>query len=276
MSKLAVIFALLALPMAAVATDCHYSAPREANVDAVGLRNLLLKIGAADLDIQGVPGSRQIEVRGTACASDAALLKDLQINARRNGAGAAVVVTDDRTFQTGGLFGSSYAYLKLQVRVPSALTVGVESGSGDVTAQQLASLDYTTGSGDLTASGIAGVLALQLGSGDVDARQVGSVDLRGTGSGDVKVDGVSGDARTGRSGSGDLHFSHVGGSVSVGATGSGDILLSHVARNVEVGSTGSGDVTANDIGGDFSVRATGSGDIHHSGVKGKISVPSND
>ena len=273
MRKLAVVSLLLALPLAANAAECRFSAARDVNLNAVGLHNLVVKLGAADLDIQGVTGLTRVEVRGTACASKASLLGNLQVAAKRDGVGAAIVVPSHDEFFIGGLFGSRYAYLKLQVRVPTALAVSVESGSGDVQAQQLASLNFATGSGDLTASAIAGALTLKLGSGDVHAKQVGSVDLRSTGSGDVKVDGVSGDVRTGHSGSGDLNFRHVGGSVSVGSTGSGDITLGHIGHNVEVGSTGSGDVTANDVGGDFSVRATGSGDIQHTGVKGKVSVP---
>jgi DUF4097 and DUF4098 domain-containing protein YvlB len=276
MRKLAAIFTLLALPLAAAANECRYSAPRDANLDAAGLRHVLLKIGSADLDIPGVSGLTRVEVRGKACASDEAALKDLQVGASRRGDGAAVVVPGERALRIGGLFGAGYAYLILQVRVPATLAVSVQSGSGDVKAAQLAALDFSTGSGDLTATDIAGALVLRSGSGDVDARQVGSVDLRSTGSGDIKVDTVKGDVRSGQSGSGDLSFSHVGGAVSVEATGSGDIRLQHVARNAEVGSTGSGDVTASDIGGDFTVRATGSGEIRHDGVKGKVSVPAND
>ena len=135
MRKLAFVLLVLALPVAAHAADCRYSAPRDANLDAIGLQNLVLKLGASDLDIQGVAGLNQVQVRGTACASTAAALESLQVGAKRDGASAAVVVPNDHGFNIGSLFGSRYAYLKLQVRVPATLAIRIESGSADVKAQ---------------------------------------------------------------------------------------------------------------------------------------------
>lgn len=265
---------LLLLPsLAAAATPCQFSAPRNTDIDAAGLKSLSLTLGSADMDIRSVPGLTRIEVRGTACASDAAWLKDLQVTSDHVGERASVQARNNHDGMNSGLFGSSYAYLKLQVRVPASLAIGIDSGSGDVQAANLASLDFDSGSGDLVATDIAGMLSLKLGSADAKASRVGSVDLRQTGSGDVGVDGVKGNVHAGRSGSGDLAFSNVGGTVDIGHTGSGDITLEHVGRDVKVGSTGSGDVDANDVGGNFTVAASGSGDIHHAGVKGTVSVP---
>jgi len=273
--KIIIALLLTTLPLAAGAAECRYSAPRNAEIDAAGLNSLLLKLGSTDMDIQSVPNLNKVEVRGTACASDASWLKDLQIGAKRDGDHAAVIAQNNRN-NTFSLFGSSYAYLKLQVRVPASLAISVDSGSGDVNASNLASLDFNSGSGDLVADHITGLLALKLGSADAQARQVGSVDLHETGSGDVRVDGVQGDVQADHSGSGDLTFSNVGGSVNVGATGSGDITLKNIGRDAKVGSTGSGDVNVNGVGGNFSVGAAGSGDVHYKNVKGKVSVPKGD
>lgn len=266
---------LIAFAACAAAAECRYSAPRNADIDAAGLHDLIVKNGSADLDIEGVQGLNRVEVRGTACASDQSWLKNLQLGSSRRGehAAIAVVSNDIHTFQ---LFGISYAYLKLHVRVPASLAIIVDSGSGDTQARALASLDYDSGSGDLIADNIAGALKLQLGSADVRVNQVGSVNLRGTGSGNVRVDGVTGDVQADHAGSGDLAFSGVRGGVQIGSTGSGDIILRDIGRDVEVGRTGSGDVTANDVGGNFTVRATGSGDVNYHGVKGKVSVPHSD
>ena len=255
--------------------DCRYSAPRNADIDAAGLHSLLLRLGSSDLEIRGAPGLTRIEVRGTACASKQEWLKDLQVHTDRSGDQAIVDTEHHTSTSIFNLFGDTYAYLKLQVRVPQALAVKIDSGSGDMQANGLASLDVETGSGDLVADGIAGALTLQLGSGDVRADRVGSVELRGTGSGDVRVSGVQGDVRADHSGSGDLDFSDVRGSVRVGSTGSGDVSFTDIGRDAEVGSTGSGDVMANGVGGNFTVRATGSGDVRYHGVKGKVSVPDN-
>lgn len=276
MRRIILAFLLIALPVAASAEECKFTAPRNADLDAAGLKSLLLTLGSTDLDIRSTPGLTKIEVRGTACASDASKLKDLQIDARRSGDQATVNTGQHDEYMNIGLFGSSYAYIKLQVRLPASLAVSVDSGSGDVNAANLASLDFDSGSGDLIADHIAGLLSLKLGSADAKARQVGRVELKGSGSGDVHVTGVQGDVHADHSGSGDLGFDNVTGSVTIGATGSGDISLHHIGRDVEVGSTGSGDVSADDVGGNFSVHSTGSGDIKHSDVKGKVNVPKGD
>ncbi|KRE92514.1 hypothetical protein ASG87_00960 [Frateuria sp. Soil773] len=272
--KILAVLLLTATPLAAFAAmPCKYSEPRNADIDAAGLKRLQMRLGSSDLEIQGVPGLSKVEVRGTACASEAARLKNLQIDTGHSG-DQATVDAENRDDGSGfSLFGSDYAYLKLHVRVPAAMAVDVGSGSGDARADGLASLDFHSGSGDLVANRIDGALALQLGSADVKASQVGSVKLRGTGSGDVRIDGVRGDVEAGNSGSGDLSFSNVDGSVSVGHTGSGDITLRRIGRDVEIGGTGSGDVDADGIGGNLRVRSTGSGEVDYRNVKGKVDVP---
>src|SRR5581483_355097 len=267
---------LFVLATAASAEECRYSVPRNADINAAGLHSLMMRLGSSDLEIRGVAGLNRIEVRGTACASKQDWLKELQITTGRSGDQATVDAEHHTDTSIFNLFGDNYAYLKLQVRVPQALAVKIDSGSGDMQASGLASPDVETGSGDLIADGIAGPLVLQLGSGDVRASHVGSVNLRGTGSGDVHVDGVQGDVQADHSGSGDLNFSNVRGSVRVGSTGSGDVSFSDIGRDAEVGSTGSGDVTANGVGGNFTVRATGSGDVRYHDVKGNVSVPNRD
>jgi hypothetical protein len=277
MRKITTAFLLLMLPLAAIAEmPCKFTAARNADIDAASLKSVLLTLGSSDLDIQSVPGLNKIEVRGTACASEEAWLKDLQIASNRSGDRATVDVKNDHNSITISLFGSSYAYLKLQVRVPAPLAVSVDSGSGDVNASNLASLDFDSGSGDLNADHITGALSLRLGSADAKVRQVGSVHLHESGSGDVQVDGVQGDVKADESGSGDLSFRNVSGSVVVGETGSGDVILAHIGRDAEIGSTGSGDVNADGIGGNFTVRDSNSGDVVYNNVKGKVSVPKND
>lgn len=267
---------LLAFASVAGAEECRFSAPRNADIDAAGLHSLLLRLGSSDLDIRGVQGLNKIEVRGTACASDKSWLDDLRISTGRSGDRATVDAEHRTNTSIFNLFGSSYAYMKLQVRVPASLAVQVRTGSGDVQANALGSLDFESGSGDLIADHIQGALELQLGSADVRASDLGSVTLHGTGSGDVHVSNVRGDARADHSGSGDLDFSNVQGSVRVGSTGSGDVTMSDIGRDAEVGSTGSGDVTANGVGGNFTVRSTGSGDVRYHDVKGKVDVPNRD
>lgn len=306
---------MLALSFGATAAEqCRYSAPRNAEIDAAGLKQLSLRIGPDDLSVQGEPGLTKIVVRGTACASNEKWLQDVQLDAARSGDTARVATRDGRHTNFMSLFGGSYAYLKLDVRVPQALAVKLDQGSGDAHFGNVAALDADLGSGDLDVSGVGGGFTLDMGSGDVKARDVGAFNLTSLGSGDVGVDGVRGDARVGDIGSGDLTLSNVkrdlsidsigsgdvkitgvGGSVRIRGISSGDIVVRNVTGNVNVGSISSGDVSieqaggnvhadslgsgdfgANGVGGDFSVGSIGSGDVRHHGVKGKVSVPRGD
>jgi hypothetical protein len=269
--------ALIIAAGSAGAAPCRYSAPRNVNLDAAALTSLLVNLGATDAHVRGVAGLSEIQVRGTACASSPQWLDDLKIDTSRSGPEATVTVRTGHHDEIFGLFGfSRYAYMQLSVSVPPQLAVLLRSGSGDVVAGSLQSLDFHSGSGDLKAYQIAGALALQLSSADVDAHGVGSVELRGTGSGDVTVSDVRGDVRAAAAGSGDLHFSDVRGGVSVGSIGSGDLRLENIGGNIQVDSIGSGDLVADDVTGNLQVGATGSGDVTYHGVKGTVHVPGND
>ena len=271
MRRLLVCLALLLLPALAAAGPCPHEALRTLDLDAAGLRQARFMLGAADLEVVGVPGLARIEVRGRACASDPKALAGMTLASQRQG--DTVVVTAKMQSSVSGWFFWDRRSFTLSVRVPAALALAVDTGSGDVDAQQVAALDVTSGSGDLSARGIAGAVGLRLGSGDAQLTDIGSLNLRGTGSGDVHARHVHGDVRAGHSGSGDLGFEDVGGSVEVAGTGSGDISARDVHGSVHVGATGSGDVAVSGVGGNLTVGATGSGDIHYRDVKGAISVP---
>ncbi|HET7562765.1 MAG TPA: DUF4097 family beta strand repeat-containing protein [Rhodanobacteraceae bacterium] len=309
------VVSLLGVSLTAAAADsCKFSAPRNAELDAAGLKSLLVQIGPDDLVLHGEPGASKVVVRGTACASSQDRLQNVKLEAVRHGDTASVIAHADEHGIHISLFGGSYAYLKLDVSVPQTLAVKLQEGSGDAHASKLAALDATVGSGDLKVDGIAGQLGLRVGSGDVEASDVGSLNVSAVGSGDVSVDGVHGDAQVGSIGSGDFGVSNVkgnatlgslasgdaklatvGGSVSVqsvgsgdlqilgvtgnvsvGSVASGDIEVKQVGGNVHAGSVGSGDFNVNGVAGDLSVGSVGSGDVSHHGVKGKVSVPRDD
>lgn len=305
---------LLAISCAATATECRYSAPRNAEIDAAGLKTLAVVIGPDELNIHSDPAATRIVVQGTACASSPERLKDLAIATARHGDAASVVAHDGDHGVHIVFFSASYAYLKLDVSVPQSLAVKLQEGSGDAQASKLAALDAVVGSGDLKVHGIAGQLALQVGSGDVEARDVGSLNVSAVASGDASVAGVHGDVQVGSVGSGDFAASDVKGNatlgglssgdakltsvggnvevksvgsgdfgatgvtgnVSIGALASGDVRLGQIGGNVHVASVGSGDFNVNGVAGDFTVDAIGSGDVGHTGVKGKVSLPKTD
>jgi hypothetical protein len=270
MRRFLFLFALV--PSLAFADECRFTAQRDFDVDAAGLKTLAIALESHDVVVEGVSGLTKIEVRGRACASDEAWLASLTVEQQRNGDALALVLQQKRS-PGWSWFNASYAYLELHVRVPAPLELGIRGTSGDARVRGVAALDFDTRSGDLEANAIAGALTLEVSSGDVSGADIGRVDVRSTSSGDIKLRDVRGDVKVTRSGSGDLRFDNVGGNVEIGDVGSGDVSISGVERNVAVDSIGSGDLRASDIGGDFSVRASGSGDVHHRGVRGSVSVP---
>lgn len=263
------------LPSLAFADDpCAFSAQRDFDVDAAGIETLVLALESDDVEVEGVAGLERIEVRGRACASSEPWLAELTVEQQRSG--ASLALTTRQRPSEFRLFGSSYAYIDLKLRVPDRLTLGIRGTSGDALVKGVAALDFDTSSGDLVANAIAGSIGVVTSSGDVHGRGFGSVDIRSTASGDIDLRDVRGDVTVAQSGSGDLAFDQVGGGVDIGSVGSGDVTVRHVDRDVVVGSVGSGDVEVSDIGGDLRVNSTGSGTVTHSGVRGSVSVPQDD
>jgi hypothetical protein len=261
--------AVLALVPAFAHAECRYSADRNFDVPASGLRTLAFDLGSSDVVVEGTPGLATIEVRGRACASDASWLDQLTVD--QHGDGDRVTITPHEGH--GIHFG--YAYVDLRVRVPASLAIVTKGDSGDVEARNVASLDFDTSSGDLVADHVAGKLGAEVSSGDIRASDIGDVEIRRTSSGDITLRDVHGPASIARSGSGDLHLDSVA-SVSIGHVGSGDVRISDASSDVTIESIGSGDITVSGVGGDFRVGSRGSGDVTHRNVRGKVSVPRDD
>ncbi len=257
---------------ALASSPCSYSADRNLDIDPAGLQALVFKLGSSDIKVRGVAGLNRIEVHGRACASEENRLAGLTVDQSRIG-DRVTVTPNQASHQSFSLFGSNYAYIDLEVRVPASLAVEVKTNSGDADIADVAALDFDGHSGDLIVHHVSGSLAVEVHSGDVKADDLGSLDVRRAGSGDVRARNVHGEVKVGHMGSGDLVFDDVAKSVHVESVGSGDVSVNHAGGDVVIGSVGSGDVNASNIGGDFAVKSAGSGDIHHHGVKGKVSVP---
>lgn len=253
---LAALLAVAPLP-ALAANECKYEAPRNLTADLAGVRGVQISLHAEDLHLTGSTSAGQtLTLKGRACASEQAMLDDLQVEQRREGDQLIIEVARHRGMHIN-LFGSSYSSLELNVDLPASMPVSLAVGSGDADVSGLQQLDAQVGSGDLNVKQIAGRFAASVGSGDIDARDVGSLSLGSVGSGDARVTGVRGDAK-------------------VGSIGSGDVTLKQVSGSVHVDTIGSGDLEVHDVGGDLSLGAKGSGDVDYSGVKGKVSVPRDD
>jgi hypothetical protein len=263
---------LMLVGTGAVANECAYQEPRNLDIDAAGLHTLEAKLGSSDLRAEGVAGLNKIEVRARACASEKSRLAGLTLDQTRV-SDTVTLTTHQADQQNFSTFGSNYAYIDLEVRMPQSLALRVRSNSGDSDLKNLSSLDFSSHSGDLIVHHVDGAVVVDVHSGDVKADGVGSLDVQHSGSGDIQAENVKGEVHVGRVGSGDLTFTSVGKGVHVESVGSGDVIVHGAGGTVVVDSIGSGDVSASDVGGDLIVKSAGSGDVHHSGVKGKVSIP---
>lgn len=244
---------VLLLPLAALADECKYEAPRNLTLDLAGVRTVQVELHSHELHLTGTEGANGGSVTGRACASDPKLLDDLVVTQRREG-DRLIVEAGARNHASFTFFGHTYTDLKLNLQLPAQMPVQLNVGSGDAWATGMRNLQSQIGSGDVHISKISGAFSASMGSGDLDVNDVGSLNIGSIGSGDIKVHGVSGDAH-------------------VGSIGSGDVTIAQVGGSVRVDTLGSGDLRVRDVRGDFTVGAKGSGDISHSGVQGKVNVP---
>lgn len=271
-----VVCSILVLSACAVhAAECKFTAQRNLDINPAGLHSLILQLGSSDAHVRGVAGLTRIEVRGKACASEEGRLAGLVLEQSRKD-DTLTVAPHQADEQTFSWFGSSYAYIDLEVRLPATLALAIDTHSGDANVADVAALDFSTHSGDLLLDHVSGNVVLQSHSGDVRARDIGNLTLRRTGSGDVNADQVHGAIDVGHVGSGDLAFSDVEKGVHVDSVGSGDVSVNRAGGDVTIDSIGSGDIRVNGVGGNFTVKSAGSSDIEHHNVKGKVDVPTRD
>lgn len=269
---------LVAVAGAACADDCAFTAKRDLDLPAAGLRQLKLQTQAGDLRIVGVAGQSTVEVRGKACAATAELLDKLQLQHASSGDRLDVNTTmpDEQSFK---LFGSSYAYIDLELRMPQALALDLSDSSGDVDIVDAGTVEVTDSSGDLKIRDPRGDVRIRDTSGDIEIDQAqGNVTIASDSSGDIEIDGVRRDVVVEDDSSGDVEIEKVSGNARVGRDSSGDIRFRGIGGNAEVGSDSSGSIYADAIKGDFSVgsKSGGRSGIEHSDVGGKVTLPDYD
>ncbi|MDP9317628.1 MAG: DUF4097 domain-containing protein [Actinomycetota bacterium] len=182
--------------------------------------------------------------------------KDLIANARveQHGTKISVIMPKNK----GGFFGRK-GQVRAKIAIPheSNLKIdtgsadleargrfaqaNVNSGSGDIEIEQIASGDLKAGSGDVDVENVVASVKVKTGSGDVKLGPIGGSGDIMAGSGDVVLDAVEGSLKV-KTGSGDVVLK--AGGVRVDAmAGSGDLLIQHVNRGEVLAKTGSGDVT---------------------------------
>lgn len=279
MTRTLTALALLLAAGTAAAEDCEFTAQRNLELPQEAATRLNLLTRAGDLRITGVAGGKQIELRGKACASSAEALTKLNLVHSRDGSTLNVSTSAPEQNDGFKLFGSNYAYIDLEVRMPQGLLLDLDDSSGDIEIVDAGAIDLRDSSGDIDIRGARGEVQISDSSGDIELDQAdGNVTVRSDSSGDIRITGVRRDVRVEEDSSGDIRISDVTGSARVDHDSSGDIRFKHIGGNAEVGSDSSGSVSADDIKGDFSVREKSGGGsaIEHSDVGGKVSLPAND
>lgn len=240
----------------AMADNCSYSRDINFDVAVQGLERLGIDVGAGELSVTGASQSDMISVRAVACADSQSKLDDLDITQDRRGDRLDITSeTGDSDWDSVTWFGSSYAYIDVNIAIPAGLIIELDDGSGDINLTDVSGdFSIEDGSGGIEITRVTGNLRINDGSGDIQVEDVtGSVRVE-DGSGDMTLYRISGDVHVLGDGSGDIRIETVGGNVTIEDDGSGDIRVRNVAGSFETGDTGSGDVDYSDVRGRVDVR----------------------
>lgn len=149
--------------------------------------------------------------------------------------------------------------LALRMTVPTSSRLSAEISSADLVATgRFGVSEISTGSGDVSIAAIDGDARVTSGSGDITIAAVhGNSQIR-AGSGDVRVDVAAGSIHVG-TGSGDIVAGRVDADF-VGKSGSGDVRVDDARGSVRMGS-GSGNLRVGRIGAGQVSAKTASGDV---------------
>ena len=229
------IFGMFAASLAA-AGEPDYSEVRELTENASGASQFSIDTGAGSLSIEGVDGLDAIEVTATVGMDGVKdeekareiVEKNLELKLERRG---------DRVYLTTdfdhGLWGMGReAWVKLEIRMPSALDLYVDDGSGSIQINNVrASVKVDDGSGSIKIRGV-GALEIDDGSGSIQVEDAdGDVDII-DGSGSIRVTNVKGSVIV-DDGSGSITVEDVTEDVRIEDAGSGSVNVANVAGSVE-------------------------------------------
>ena len=249
----ALLIALAALiANAAHGADCQEFAERTALQPAAGIERVVVIGRAGFLHIEGRDGTTEIRATGRACAPIEELLVGIRLSASRSGSTVTIEASVPR--QESSTFASA-PRLDFTVTLPAGMAVDVADTAGDLEISNI---------GTARVIGTAGRIGIREIKGNLIVRNA---------SGEIAVDGVTGDVRVPSHSSGNLSIEHVGGSVAIGQDGSGSIEVRNVKRNVVIASDSSGAVVVTDVGGDFTLRSQDRGSVRYERVAGRVSVP---
>lgn len=267
-----------AFSASAYADDCAFNARRDLDLPAAGLSRLSLQTQAGDLRIVGVAGLATVELRGRACAASAEQLEKLQLQHRGSGDRLEVSTTAPDESEVK-LFGTNYAYIDLEVRMPQTLALELSDSSGNIRITDAGAIELTDSSGDIVIRDPRGDLRIRDTSGDIEIDEAqGNVVVTSDSSGDIGIEGARLDVTVESDSSGDIGIGKVSGSVRVGRDSSGDIRMRSIGGDAEVGIDSSGSIHADGVKGNFTVgsKSGGRSGIEYSDIGGKVSLPDHD
>lgn len=226
--SLAGAFAMLLLPVVVLADVCSYQEQIAFSVPSTNIALLDVSAGAGTLNVSSSPSATEISVSAKVCASRKSGLV---------GMGIARVVKGDTQFlwtkiieQKGRFFSSGYAYIDLEVTVPTGMSVNIKDGSGDLSVSGTGDLSVVDGSGNARLFAIAGNVRVKDGSGELTIEDVqGDVDVD-DGSGEIEIVKVAGSVVV-RDGSGDIDVREVQLEVTILEDGSGYVNVDKAVRS---------------------------------------------
>ncbi len=252
----------------AAAEDCPNVRPRRAGLDARGASLLRVEAAAGSLRIEGRAGLAEVRAEGQACADRPDIVERIRLEAERRGD-----VLEVRVRMPEEMFGGDHdARLDLTLEMPETLALEVSDGSGPADIRNVAALRAEDGSGDLRVEGVAGDARITDGSGELRVSGVGGNLTVEDGSGDIVAREIAGGVSI-TDGSGEIDLDGVEADVLIDEDGSGGIQIARVGGSVRIETDGSGEIDVVDVAGDFTVETDGSGGVDFRDVRGRVSVP---
>ncbi len=261
------------LPVAAAAAErCAHEAPKTLALDLAGVKTVAFEIGAQALTLRPSTGSAGT-ISARACASSPAMLEQLSLTQRREGAVLVVSATRERRWPLMD-DNHRYAHLAVNATLPASLDIRLQAGAGEADLEGFASVQAEVGAGELTVRNVAGTLAVRLGAGDVRAERIGDLRISTLGAGEMTVRDLRGNARIGKIGTGALRIEQATGDLQIDTIGTGGARAIGIGGNVTVGRVGAGGLEARNVGGDLTVGHVGLGSVDHHDIAGRIRIAS--
>ncbi len=253
MRKLLLLIAALGSPAWAYADGCRYSKDYDFNVDASAIENLIVDVGSGKLTIIGDDSIDEVQVEARACTNSRSRLNDLDLTHRSRGSD---LLLRSEFHESGSLFSwlsIGYAYIDIELTVPSALLVEVDDGSGAINISGVSAVELKDGSGSIRISDISGDVSVDDGSGAITVYDVNGVVSINDGSGNVKISDSNG-VNIIDDGSGSIQIENINSNVTVHEDGSGSISIHNVGGDVDIGDSGSGSINVSAIAGNYTAK----------------------